>query len=163
MAAPSTFGVAADSVRLRYLPQLDAFSTSSIPTAATVANIISDQAAILDGKLRGESIDPSSIAVSTDAAYLWCAYTIRLASAIEVMEASTHSSVEVLERWTAQLAARWKDLEEKGYLALGSGVSAPATPANGPTHHIDTYGLTIQNTSDISDLDDSRPRRSDEL
>jgi hypothetical protein len=159
----SEFGVTAESIRTRFFPHQDAFSTASIPTAATVALIVTDQAAILDGKLRIEDIDPASIDDTASAAYKWCAYTIRLASAIEAMESSTNQDSALLEQWRNRLKARWADLSDNGYLSMGDGVDAPAQQADGPNHHIDEYSITVQDEDDISSLDTNLIRRSDQL
>lgn len=162
MAAPSTFGVTAALVRRAYFPHLDEFSASSVPVALRVTEIIADAAADLEGKLSQEDLAASAITDSASAAYRWCANTLRLASAISALQEMASADPEVVKAWQARLNARYKDLADNGYLALGGGVSAPSQQADGPSHHIDEYGLDIDETSDLSDA--TNPfRKSDDL
>jgi hypothetical protein len=160
--AIATFGVTPESVRKRHFPHQGAFSASSNPSALEVSAIITEQAARLSGKLRGEDLEPSSITDTDSDAWAWCALAVRLASAIEVMRSASAQDPEVLKAWRADLRDMWTDLAENGYLALGSGVTAPAQQADGPSHHIDEYGLETPD-DEMSPLTDSIPRRSDKL
>ncbi len=137
----STFGVDEDFVRRHYFPQMPGFNTDSNPTAATVLEFIQDAGADLEAALLQEDIVATGIATATDAAYVWCRKTIALAAAITCYPVMTGQDPAVLQKWQKQLDARYADLAEKGYLALGGGVSAPAEEPDGPTHFIDSYNL----------------------
>ena len=64
-------------------------------------------------------------------------------TAIEILSVATQQVPPLSAKWQEQLDALWKELAEKGYLALGSGVSAPSSPADGPTTHLNTYGIDV--------------------
>ena len=151
MAAPSTFGVTAALVRRAYFPHLDEFTASSVPVLLRVTEIISDEAADLEGKLAQEDVTASAITDATSAAYRWCAKTLRLASALCVLQEMASADPDIAKAWQGRLDARYEDLAENGYLTLGGGVSAPAQQADGPSHHIDEYALTIDDSTDLSD------------
>lgn len=156
------FGTTAAVLRSRYFPQIDAFSVLSSPTAVVVGDIINACAATLDGKLRQEDITPAAITDTTSAAYYWCAETILLASAIKVMQASTHQDPKVLEAWRDELKERYADLAKSGAAALGDGVSLPATEVDGPLTHIDEHSLDV---ADETLMSTAEPvfRKDDEL
>ncbi len=135
------FGVTAAIVRADYFPQIADFSTDSNPTVASVNRYLDQRAATLEARLLQESVVASAITIATDAAYLWCQQTLTLMVAIRVMEAMSQQDAELLKRWREELLERWAELEEKGYLALGGGVSTPDENPDGPTHHISNLGL----------------------
>lgn len=144
------FGVTAASLYARHFPQLSAPTTDSNPSLATVLEIIDEQAAALSGFLLAEDIDALSLTVSNSAAYLWCRETLRLMAAVQVAACMTQQQVPLLPAWEKQLAARLADLDERGDVVLG--LNLGALP-NGPTHHIDTYNLSIGDPyADASDV-----------
>lgn len=146
------FGVTPTTLQQRHFSQWSTPSTDSNPTHAVWAEIIDEQAAQLEAKLLQEDIDATGLTVTNAAAYLWCRETLRLMAAIQVATEATQQAVPLLPTWEKQLAARWAELEEKGYLALGGGVSAPSEQPDGPTHHIDSYDLDVGSTADASDV-----------
>lgn len=143
------FGVTPDLVKKRHFPQWNAFTTNTNPSNATVLEMIDEAAGELEARLLQEAIVATGLVVSNAAAYLWCRKAIRLMTAIEVLSVATQQVPPLSNRWQGQLDKMWKDLDEKGYLALGSGVSSPSTQPDGPTHFIDTLSL------DTSDNDDN--------
>lgn len=149
--APSTFGVTAATVRAAYFGHLDEFSASSVPSAVQVADFVTKSAAILDGKLLQESVTASEITDTASSAYVWCADTIQLATAIRCIHAMQSSDPDIAKAWLKELTDRYEDLGEKGYLALGGGATAPAQQADGPSHHLDEYSLTVDSADDMSD------------
>lgn len=158
----STFSVDEDYVRRHYYPQMPGFNTDSNPTAATVLEFIEDAAADLEAALLQESIVASSIATATDAAYVWCRKTIALDAAITCYPVMTGQDPAVLQKWQKKLDARYADLAEKGYLALGGGVVAPTEQPDGPTTFIDVLGLdTSENDRRASSVD--MPFHADDL
>lgn len=134
------FGVTAASLYARHFPQLSVATTDSNPSLATVLEIIDEQAAALSGYLLAEDIEATGLTVSNSPAYLWCRETLRLMAAIQVASVMTQQQVPLLPAWEKQLAARLKDLDERGDVVLGFD---SGTLPNGPTHHIDTYNLDI--------------------
>lgn len=156
------FTVTPTSLYSRHFPQWTAPTTEGNPTSATVAEIIDECAATLEAKLLQESITATAITTSNSAAYLWCRETLRLMAAIAVLAVASQQVPEVSKGWQKQLDERWKELQAKGYLALGGGVTAPAADPHGPTTHIQTYGL---DTGDPADASSARPifRKDDHL
>lgn len=143
----TTFDVDREMIREDFFKQNAEFSADSIPSADSVDRFVDQEAAELEAKLLQESITASSITDDESAAFLWCQRTLSLLVAIRVMEAMAQQDTTLLKVWRDRLDARFKALDEKGYLALGGGVSAPTSQPNGPTHHIDTYGLDVGDTS----------------
>lgn len=161
--ALNLFGVDADAVRRHHFPMQDTFDTTTTPSAATVAEIITAQAAILEGKLQAELIEPDSITDASTSAYLWCANTLRLMAAPMVVRAGLEVEEGLVTDLETERDARLTDLSDSGYLALGDGVATPAVAANGPTTFIDVFGIKTQRTSDMSSLAHNLLRRDDEL
>ena len=151
MSAPQTFGITYDTVRRHFFPQISAWSPSTNPTQATVTEEVLWKAGDLDGALRTKNIDPTSV-VASSAAYNWCAQTLALMVASKVGAVMAQADPAVLKRWQAELKGRLDNLREIGVSALGDGATASDTDdsPDGPTEHIDEYGLTIGDTSDMS-------------
>lgn len=142
-----TYGVVAADVRNHHLPHMGAFSADSAPTATTVAEMITKSASILAGKLAAEGVTVDATAGT--AAYVWCADAILIQTAIRVWRAGTGQNPELLEALKEDLAAMWKDLEERGAEALGAGADGSSTPG-GPDSHITEYSLTTDTAEDMS-------------
>ncbi len=160
--AITVFGVVHGSIRDHHFPQQQqSFGATSKPTATVVGEMIDASAAVLAGKLRAESITPSSITTTYAEAYAWCAEAVRIGAAIRAFPAMTGQDPEVLKAWRATLDAKWADLDERGYLALGD-APAPTVPADGPTTHINEHSLDTGDTADISSVI-PRFRRDDQL
>ncbi len=161
----ATFGVDAGSVRRHHFPQWPDFSTASSPTLATVGEFITEAAADLAGRLELKSLSPATIAADTASeAYSWCAKTLRLAVAIDVLAASTSANPELAKKWQVLLDGRYELLEKYGATAMGVGAAATddSDEPEGPTSHISELDLDTGNDSDASDVI-PRLRRSDEL
>ncbi len=137
----SRFGVDADYVRRHYFPQMPGFNVDSNPTEATVDEKVEEAAQEVEAALLAEDIVAADLLTNTDGAYVWCRKTVALASAIACYPVMTGQDPAVLKRWQTDLDARLEDLDERGFLALGTGVSAPAEQPDGPTHFIDSMHL----------------------
>lgn len=157
------FGVTPAAVKSRHFPQWGAFTTGTNPSLATVLEIIDEQAAVLEGKLAAESIAASAITIVNSGAYLWCRKALRLMVALEILPIATQQVPPLSNKWQEKLDAMWKDLDEKGELALGSGVSAPAVPPDGPTTHINTYSIDVGDIAGDASTSVPRLRRDDQL
>lgn len=144
------FGVTHQDVSSRHFPQLT-FSATSNPTATAVDGFIEDSAADLAGALVKEGMNPSALAADIpSAAYVWCATTIRMAAALEVMRGMTGQDPAVVQAWERKVDRRLKDLDAYGAAALGISDSSSTTDANGPRTHIDAFGLTTSASIDVS-------------
>jgi hypothetical protein len=149
-----TFGVTHTIVRGRYFPQLGAFTQNSNPSLTRVTEAISDAAADLAGKLAMEGLDAGALEdgiLSYPNAYAWCAKTIRLATAIELLPVMSHQDPEVVKAWRVELKDRYKALDDFGYVALGD-APAPSTPSNGPITHINRNDLELSDSDDMSSV-----------
>lgn len=152
--AVSTFGVTAGDIHDHYFPSAAAFSTSTKPTAATVAVMIQEEGADLSGALAAEGISAS--ALSTDAgatypnAYAWCQDALRLGAAIRVMTAYAGAGA-VPELWKSWLDDKYTALEQRGYLELGD-APAPAQLSDGPRWHGQNHNLDTGDDSALSTL-----------
>lgn len=162
--AVSIFGLTANSVRAHMFPQWKDFSVNSSPTLAICTECILEEAGELAGKLYGEGITASAIIDTASAAYLWCSKTLRLMAALRILRAATQQEPDLAKAYAAELAARLKDLAEKGGTALGdSGLDTGDAPADGPTTHINTYGIEVSTADDMSSLRTGVLRRGDGL
>jgi hypothetical protein len=155
-AAINQFGVDADAVRRHMFPQWSAFSSKSNPTAATVAEMIDEQAATLCGKLKMRSIQFGATdinATDTPLAFSWCAQTLKLMVAIAIVPAATGFDPAVARRWKAELKDRLDGLQERGAEVLGGDapVDTVGDDAMGVTDHISEYSLAVTDTADMSD------------
>jgi hypothetical protein len=134
------FGITPEAVRSHYFPHQSTFDETTIPSVATVTEIISEEAAELAAHLAGENLDGSSFVAGTDA-YVWSAGTLRRMAAIRVVQAGIAMDPQVLDDWKTVVGRRLAHLDEKGRTALGTGVSNPTVEPNGPTHHLDVHGI----------------------
>lgn len=161
----TTFGVVADDVRAEYFPHWSAFSATTKPTSTVVATFITEEGADLGGRLRLESITPSTVTSgSTPEAYAWCQKTLRLMVAIRVARASTAQNPDVVKAWKTELDERLEQLNRHGTVVLGDAVASDSTsPPEGPTTHITQYGLDVGDPNRDSSSVEPRLRRSDEL
>lgn len=140
--AITTFGVTAADVQSTYFPQLGAFTAASNPTALSVARYVNEEAATLMGALAQEGLAAAALVEATyPAAFMWCAETVRLGVACKAYSVMSQRNPEILKDWRAELKARYKRLDEYGYIALGD-APAPAEEANGPRTHIGELNLT---------------------
>lgn len=150
------FGVTAAKVRARHFPQLPSeFSTTSSPTAVTVGEAIDDAGSELVGKLLAKGVVASTINAAPATypeSYAWCAKTVRLIAAIDILGGMTGQDPAIGKKWATELKQRFLDLDERGYLALGSDAPAPAQEANGPRWHGASLGLDLGDADDASDL-----------
>jgi len=144
----NTFDVDAAMIRDDYYPMLGEFASDSQPTEETIERWVLQEAAGLEGKLRREEITASEITDDEDSAFLWCQKTLSLMVALRPgwpQAAAVPQSVR--DAWAADLKQRLADLDADGHLALGGSLPEPSSQPNGPTHHIDTYGLDVGDTS----------------
>lgn len=160
--ALNLFGVTPDAVQRHHFPFSPTFDGTTVPTSATVTEIITAQAARLEGMLQEESIEPDTITDASSSAYLWCADTLRLMAAPWVVYSGLLVEDALLVRLETERDARLAELDDNGFLALGDGVSAPSIEANGPTTHLDTYGIELPDASESSPIR-CVLRRDDEL
>lgn len=163
MSAPPVFAVTFATVKNHHFPQWGAFTANSNPSATTVTEKILECAGELEGKLALENITATAIIDTTSAAYLWCQKTLKLMAAIEILTIATQQAPPLSSKWQEWLDLRWKELNEKGYLLLGGGVSAPTSPANGPTTHLDVYGIDVGDIAYDASTSIPRLRRDDDL
>jgi hypothetical protein len=157
----SLFGLTPAAVRENKFPQWNDFTAKSSPTSTQVTDIIEGQAGELAAKLYAENVVASSIPGTTDgnglhsAAWLWCRETLRLMVALEILRVTTQRDPELAKTYAGQLKERLKDLDAKGATALGdAALDTGDAPAQGPTTHINTFGLTTLAAADMSSLDD---------
>jgi len=164
--AINVFGVTADGVQRHMFPQWPSFSTKSNPTAVTVGEIIDEQAAKLAGQLLKRSIDASTTALTQSGhplGWAWCASTLKLMVAMQIVPAVTGLDPAVVNRWGRELKERLKELEEHGATVLGDVTADEETdsPLEASTH-IDQYDLETSDTSLMSGTG-VRLRYDDEL
>lgn len=163
MSAIETFGVTPDGVRRHHFPHLDAFSASTSPSSATVAEMIDAEAGRLAGALLAEAIPTSAITQGT-AAHAQCARILRLMAARSALEAMTGKDPEIAKRWDREIDRWFESLDELGPTFLGDDTlgTLEASDADGPTDHISEYGLEVgTDTTDASDA--IMPLRKDNL
>lgn len=148
--ALETFGVAPQDVSARHFPHLT-FSATSRPAESAVESFIEDAAADLAGALVKEGLSPATLGADpTSAAYVWCATTVRMAAALEVMRGMTGQDPAVVQAWERKVERRLKDLDAYGAAALGISGSDSTTEANGPRTHIDAFSLETSASTDVS-------------
>lgn len=158
----STFDVTAASVKAHHLPLLDGFSASSSPSLATVTEMVTEESARLAGALALEAIDASAITAAS-AAHYQCKRILRLMVAVRVIQSMTGGQPELLKAWATEIEAWLAALGEGGATFLGDGATATGdADPDGPTTHINTYGLTKDTSSSMSTVV-PRLRRDDEL
>lgn len=152
MTVINEFSLTPAKVRAHMFPRWNEFSDVSSPTEDIVEEMITEQAGNLAAKLYAENIIASGITTPDTAAYQWCVRTLKLMVAVAVLNATTMSDPELTKAYRAELKARLEDLDEKGATALGdAALDAGDSPADGPTTHINTFGLTTDSAEDMSD------------
>ena len=162
--AVNEFGVTAAKVAAMYFPQwTGGFSASSNPTTTVVGLIVEESAAVLEGRLYAESIAASGITTATSAAYIMCAGQLRRMVALRILRETTQQNPALAESLEKEIEAWFKRLAEQGGTFLGNDSLNPndADP-DGPTTHINTYGLTTDSAADMSTTV-PRLRRDDQL
>jgi hypothetical protein len=160
----ATFGIAADDVRLDHFAHWGAFSTTTKPTLARVTNRITEEGGELAGKLALQSIAVTSItALATPYAYAWCQKTLKLMVAVWVAKVATSSNPELAKTLQDELDARFELLDKHGETVLVDVSSSDTgSPPEGPTTHITEFGLTTDDSTDMSTTV-PRLRRDDQL
>lgn len=151
------FGLTANSVRAHMFPQLSDFSVNSSPTLAIAAECVEEEAGELAAKLYAEGVTASAILSTLDAnslhsaAWLWCVRTLRLMVALELLKRMSQQFPELAKAWAAELKARLDDLSVRGGTALGNdALDVGGAPSDGPTTHLNQYGLTVDVAADMS-------------
>lgn len=148
--ASSTFGLDAESIRRHHFPFLDAFSTGSRPTLATVTEAITEEAALMSGALSLENVSASAITVDSDA-YVLCRKTLRLQVAARLARDIPGADSDLARSWQASVEAWYASLAKGGASFLGDGAAASgASDPDGPTWHGSEYSLTTDSGSDMS-------------
>lgn len=162
--ASSTFGLTAESVRAHHLPNADAFSTQSRPSLATVAEIITEEAAQMAGALALELVDASAITDTASGAYNSCRKTLRLQVAAKVVRLMSGFDSELVATWDEQVQDWYKKLDEGGVSFLGDGATASGTSdADGPTSHVTVYGLERDTGANMSSPVTGKLRMDDDM
>lgn len=164
------FGLTANSVRAHMFPQLSDFDANSSPTSTIAAECVEEEAGELAAKLYTEGVVASAIVSTLDAnglhsaAWLWCVRTLRLMVALQLLKRMSQQFPELAKAYQDELDKRLADLEARGGTALGDDtLDTGDAPADGPTTHINTYGIEVSASDDMSSLADDVLRRSDEL
>jgi len=161
--AVNEFGVTQQTVATHHFPMWPAFSTSSKPTAATVALLITESAGVLTARLYGETIIAASITDAASAAYLMCAEQLRRMVALKVLKASTQQDPELAKALQAEIDAWFASLASGGGTFLGNeSLQTGSSDPDGPTSHISEFGLTTDEAENMSTTV-PRLRRDDAL
>ena len=157
--AVNLFGLTVNAVRASMFPQLSDFSVNSSPTLAEGVICLEEEAGELAAKLYRRNIVASGIVSTLDAnnlhspAWLWCARTLRLMVALELLKRMSQQYPELAKAYRTELDARLADLQQSGGTALGNdSLETGSSPADGPTSHISEYGLTTDDPTDMSDV-----------
>jgi uncharacterized protein YbjT (DUF2867 family) len=161
--AVEVFGVTATTLRQHCFPRLSNFSALSSPTSTIVGEKISVAAAQMYAALAREEIDGDTVYAlgSSDVSYIICADIIRKAAALSLRIPSDDPTAA--EGWQKEVAAFYALLAEDPAAALANAdLSTAESDADGPTHHIDEYGIDIGDTDDASSAEPDL-RRDDEL
>jgi hypothetical protein len=159
--AVNEFGVTGASVAAVHFPMWSGFSTSSKPTAATVATIITEAAGELTAHLYMETI--TSITDTASAAYLMCTQQLRRMVALKILKASTQQMPELAKDLTTEINAWFTALGVGGGTFLGNeALQTGASDPDGPTSHISENSLTTDESADMSTTV-PRLRRDDAL
>jgi hypothetical protein len=159
--AVNEFGVTQQTVATHHFPMWPAFSTSSKPTAATVALLITESAGVLTARLYAETI--TSITDTASAAYLMCAEQLRRMVALKVLKASTQQDPELAKALQAEIDAWFASLASGGGTFLGNeSLQTGSSDPDGPTSHISEFGLTTDEAENMSTTV-PRLRRDDAL
>lgn len=148
--ASSSFGIDAESVRRHHFPNADAFSASSRPSAATVAEVIEEEAASMAGALALELVVASDITPASSA-YNACRKTLRMQVAAKLVRLMSGVDSALAQAWDAEVARWYEQLDEGGASFLGDGATATGnSDADGPTSHVSVYGLTTATADELS-------------
>lgn len=161
--AIEVFGVTVDSVRKHHFPTHNAWSTSTSPSAATVAEMLDVEAGRLAGALLKEAI-PTSAIVSGTPEYASCQGQLRMMVARRALDAMTGADPAIAKRWDAAIDAWLKGLDADGPTFLGNDDlgTLSAGDADGPTSHIEEYGLEV--STDTTEAPDAiSPLRKDDF
>ena len=159
--AVNEFAVTQQTVATHHFPMWPAFSTSSKPSAATVALLITESAGVLTARLYSENI--TSITDTASAAYLMCAEQLRRMVALKVLKASTQQDPELAKALLAEINEWFASLAAAGGTFLGDdALQTGDSDPDGPTSHISEFGLTTDDSDDMSTTV-PRLRRDDEL
>lgn len=151
----NTFGVVADTIRTEYFTWLEAFSTTTNPSSATVLVVIGKQAAMLAGRLKMESISADNITdASYPVAYSMCADVLGKMAAVAIGQNMTGMNAELLKAWQTAIDAWFKALNDNGAVFLGdAALEADGAPPDGPTTHINHFGLSVTSGIEPSSID----------
>lgn len=161
--AVTTFSITAATVQTAHFPHWQPFSATTKPTSTQVATWITEEAADLGGKLALKSIAASGIDSDTPNALAWCQKTLKLMVAVRVAKAATASNPELAKTLQDDIDARLEALDKHGAtLLVDVTASETGNPPEGPTTHISTYSLTVDDSSDMSTTV-PRLRRDDAL
>jgi hypothetical protein len=150
-------------VQKHNFPRLNTFSATTSPTSTVVSTKIDVAASRLAAALVAEEIDPDTIndLGSSDVSYVICADVIRKLTALSLRIPCDDPSVP--EAWQKEVDAFFAMLAENPAAALANAdLSSSDSDPDGPTHHIDEYGIDIGDTADASSAEPDL-RRDDEL
>lgn len=145
----NTYGVTPTTLRQEYLPNMEAFSTSSRPSEATVTRMIERVSASLDAALLSAGVASVDIDdTDSPVAFAWLADTLSLEAAARVAEIGAAGlQAEAVKAWHAEFTARLKLLRESPLDVIPDA----GLPDDGAivSSHITEDGLTNQReTSD---------------
>lgn len=151
----ATFGLTAAIEYADMFPQWGAPDANSSPTTTSVGRFINEEAADLAARLYAENVTASALdATDNEVAYTWCCKTLKLMVAMRVFAVTTQQDPELRKAYAAELKARLELLDAKGATALGDeSLDSGDAPADGPTTHINQFGLATLAAEDMSDLD----------
>lgn len=140
----NVYGVTPGTLREEYLPNSEAFTSSSRPSAATVTRMIERVSSSLDAALLAQGVESADItATDTPVAFAWLADTLSLEAAARVAEIGAQGlQAEAVKAWHEEFKERLKMLREDP-----SGVIPDAPIADGGASvnsHIVEDGLTNQ-------------------
>lgn len=160
--AITAYGVTADTVRKHFFPTLTPFGANSSPSLTIAGEKVTWAAARLDGQLRMKGVSPEAITDPASAAYYWCAETLSLMTALDLLPAMSGNWSEAAKEWKARLAERLENLATYGAQALGAGAAAASSEGPGTSSHISVRGLYMGDDLLASSVE-PRLRRDDEL
>lgn len=147
----SLFGVTVESVRKHHFPQADAWTASSRPSEATVAEIIDEEAGRLAGALSVESIAVTGVA--TTAAYVSCRKQLRMMAAIVLARDMTGVDPALARAWKLEVNEWFDGLDDSNAAFLGEGAAVTSlTEPDGPTDFISNLGLDVGPEEAASDV-----------
>lgn len=149
------FGVCVTAIRDEYFTWLDAFSATTSPSDSTVERIITQQAAILAGRLLLEGIAAATVAADDESpGYVMCGDIISKMAAVAIAQNMTGMNSELLKTWRADVDAWFEGLNAGGGAYLGNAALATGSaPADGPTTHINHFNLSTSVGTTPSSID----------